>query len=68
MIIKLYEYDEFPIIYDTKTKEKTCIEMCMQCPLYIDNHYLIENKIAICEDLIKEKIIHGDYICAISKK
>lgn len=68
MKIKLYEYDEFPITYNTETKEKTCIGMCMQCPLYIDNHYLVENKITDCDALIKEKIEHGDYICAIPKK
>ena len=25
MKIKLYKYDEFPITYDTETKEKICI-------------------------------------------
>lgn len=55
MKIKLYEYDEFPIEYDTKTGEKLCIGMCMQCPLYIAyNAPVVANW--NCDNIIKQKV------------
>lgn len=61
MKIKLYKYDEFPITYDTETKEKICIGFCMQCPLYCDNHQLIEEKILDCDEIISQMIKENIY-------
>lgn len=46
--IRFYSFDEFPVIYDCKTDELSCIGNCQQCPLFIEKGKLN------CKEYIKE--------------
>lgn len=46
--IRFYSFDEFPVIYNCKTDELSCIGNCMQCPLFIEKGKLN------CKAYIKE--------------
>lgn len=48
--IRFYSFDEFPVTYNCKTDELSCIGMCMQCPLFIEKGKLN------CKEYIKEFI------------
>lgn len=56
MQIKLYENDEFSITYDTELQDFTCINMCMQCPLYLEHNGKPED----CKKIIQSKILSGE--------
>ena len=48
--IRFYSFDEFPVIYNCKADELSCISNCMQCPLFIEKGKLN------CKEYIKEFI------------
>ena len=54
--IRFYSFDEFPVTYDCKTDELSCIGNCMQCPLFIEKGKLN------CKEYIKEFIDNNAYI------